>query len=87
MLNSSKFGTSVNLANNASDLINRNNTKDIEIKDLRLDTKIDKPNKPAIIQLMLNDARVLAEAMVKDTDELIGNRTIMYGRRRGLNNV
>ena len=87
MLNSSKFGTSVNLANNASDLINRNNTKDIEIKDLRLDTKINKPNKPAIIQLMLNDARVLAEAMVKDTDELIGNRTIMYGRRRGLNNV
>ena len=84
MLNSSQFGTSVNLANNASDLINRNNVHDVEIKDLKLDTKIDKPNKPAVIQLMLSNGRSIAEYIVDDLDELLGGNNKLYERSVGV---
>ena len=84
MLNSSQFGTSVNLANNASDLINRNNIPDVEIKDLKLDTKIDKPNKPAVIQLMLSNGRSIAEYIVDDLDELLGGNNKLYERSVGV---
>ena len=84
MLNSSQFGTSVNLANNASDLINRNNVPDVEIKDLKLDTKIDKPNKPAVIQLMLSNGRSIAEYIVDDLDELLGGNNKLYERSVGV---
>ena len=84
MLNSSQLGTSVNLANNASDLINRNNTTDIETKDLRVDTKIDKPNKPAVIQLMLSNGRSIAEYIVDDLDELLGRNNKLYERSVGV---
>ena len=84
MLNSSQFGTSVNLANNASDLINRNNVTDVEIKDLKLDTKIDKPNKPAVIQLMLSNGRSIAEYIVDDLDELLGGNNKLYERSVGV---
>ena len=84
MLNSSQFGTSVNLANNASDLINRNNVSDVEIKDLKLDTKIDKPNKPAVIQLMLSNGRSIAEYIVDDLDELLGGNNKLYERSVGV---
>ena len=84
MLNSSQFGTSVNLANNASDLINRNNVHDVEIKDLKLETKIDKPNKPAVIQLMLSNGRSIAEYIVDDLDELLGGNNKLYERSVGV---
>ena len=84
MLNNSQFGTSVNLANNASDLINRNNVPDVEIKDLKLDTKIDKPNKPAVIQLMLSNGRSIAEYIVDDLDELLGGNNKLYERSVGV---
>ena len=84
MLNSSQFGTSVNLANNASDLINRNNVNDVEIKDLKLETKIDKPNKPAVIQLMLSNGRSIAEYIVDDLDELLGRNNKLYERSVGV---
>ena len=84
MLNNSQLGTSVNLANNASDLINRNNTTDIETKDIKLDTKIDKPNKPAIIQLMLSNGRSIAEYIVDDLDELLGGNNKLYERSVGV---
>ena len=84
MLNSSQFGTSVNLANNASDLINRNNVPDVEIKGLKLDTKIDKPNKPAVIQLMLSNGRSIAEYIVDDLDELLGGNNKLYERSVGV---
>ena len=84
MLNSSQFGTSVNLANNASDLINRNNVPDVEIKDLKLDTKIDKPNKPAVIQLILSNGRSIAEYIVDDLDELLGGNNKLYERSVGV---
>ena len=84
MLNSSQFGASVNLANNASDLINRNNTTDIETKELKIDTKIDKPNKPAVIQLMLSNGRSIAEYIVDDLDELLGGNNKLYERSVGV---
>lgn len=84
MLNSSQLGTSVNLANNASDLINRNNAPDVETKDLKLETKIDKPNKPAVIQLMLSNGRSIAEYIVDDLDELLGGNNKLYERSVGV---
>ena len=84
MLNSSQFGASVNLANNASDLINRNNTTDIETKEIKIDTKIDKPNKPAVIQLMLSNGRSIAEYIVDDLDELLGGNNKLYERSVGV---
>lgn len=84
MLNSSQFGASVNLANNASDLINRNNKTDIETKELKIDTKIDKPNKPAVIQLMLSNGRSIAEYIVDDLDELLGGNNKLYERSVGV---
>lgn len=84
MLNSSQFGTSVNLANNASDLINRNNTTDIKAKDIKLDTKIDKPKTPVILQLMLSNGRSIAEYIVDDLDELLGGNNKLYERSVGV---
>ena len=72
------------MANNASDLINRNNVPDVEIKDLKLDTKIDKPNKPAVIQLMLSNGRSIAEYIVDDLDELLGGNNKLYERSVGV---
>ena len=84
MLNSSQFGTSVNLANNASDLINRNNTTDIKTKDIKLDTQIDKPKTPVILQLMLSNGRSIAEYIVDDLDELLGGNNKLYERSVGV---
>ena len=84
MLNSSKFGTSVNLANNASNLINRNNTTDIKAKDIKLDTQIDKPKTPVILQLMLSNGRSIAEYIVDDLDELLGGNNKLYERSVGV---
>ena len=84
MLNSSQFGTSVNLANNASDLINRNNTTDIKAKDIKLDTQIDKPKTPVILQLMLSNGRSIAEYIVDDLDELLGGNNKLYERSVGV---
>ena len=84
MLNSSQLGTSVNLANNASDLINRNNTTDIKAKDIKLDTQIDKPKTPVILQLMLSNGRSIAEYIVDDLDELLGGNNKLYERSVGV---
>ena len=84
MLNSSNFGASIDLAKNASNLMNRSNRTEIETKDLKLETKIDKPNKPAIIQLMLSNGRSIAEYIVDDLDELLGGNNKLYERSVGV---
>ncbi len=83
MFNNSQLGTSVNLANNASNLMNRNAT-DIETKDIKLNTKIDKPKTPVILQLMLSNGRSIAEYIVDDLDELLGGNNKLYERSVGV---
>ena len=53
-------------------------------KDIKLDTKIDKPNKPAVIQLMLSNGRSIAEYIVDDLDELLGGNNKLYERSVGV---